>query len=278
MTIMKRYILTILIILFYAVTIPLNTALKSSRLEESKEPDIIQNMFGGMRSFVADWAFMKAEEYHHRGLPFVESLSYHHGQSTLMEEAHGPEEEEHHHAEGEVKNDLFSRIYRSVKVTEDSHLAPSENKEVLPWFYTEVLFNPHDIRGYILGGYWLQTMGRYEESLKFLKDGRKNNPDSAQICASLGGSYYRNKNIEEAVFCLERARMLWLKGAPPNVVSNDYMITDRLMTYDLLGHIYETMGQYEKALEIYTEYKRFGLPSIMDEKIIKLKNIMNAVK
>jgi tetratricopeptide (TPR) repeat protein len=121
-------------------------------------------------------------------------------------------------------------------------------------------------------------MGRHEESLEFLKDGQKNNPDSAQIYASLGGSYYRNKNIEEAVLCLERARALWLKGTPPNVVNNEYMVTDRLMTYDLLGYIYETRGQYEKALEVYTEYERFGLTSKMDEKIIKLKNLMNAVE
>ena len=74
-----------------------------------------------------------------------------------MEETQGTEEEEHHHAEKDVKNDLYSRIYRAVKVTEDSHLTPAHEKEVLPWFYTEVAFNPHDIRGYVLGGYWLES-------------------------------------------------------------------------------------------------------------------------
>lgn len=274
----RRYILITFIVLLYAVTIPLNHFFKNSPLEKNKEPDIIQNIFGGMRSFVADWAFMKAEEYHHRGLPFMGALSYHHGQSTLMEEVRGSGGEEHQHAEEENKRDLFSKIYRSVKVTKDSHLVPSEEKEVLPWFYTEVLFNSHDIRGYVLGGYWLERMGRYEESLKFLKQGRQNNPDSAQILASLGRLYYHNKNMEDAVLCLERSRALWIKGTPPNVVNNEYMITDRLMTFDLLGHVYESTGQYEKALEIYTEYQRFGLPSLMDEKIIKLKNMLKAVK
>lgn len=274
----KRYILIVFIISLYLVTIPLNTSFKGTRLEKNREPDIIQNMFGGMRGFVADWAFMKAEEYHHRGLPFMSALSYHHGQSTLMEEMRGVKEEEHHHGEAADKGDIFSKIYRSVKVTEDSHLAPSEEKEVLPWFYTEVMFNPHDIRGYVLGGYWLERMQRYEESLKFLEEGQKNNPESAQIYASLGGLYYRNKDMEKAITCLERARALWLKGAPPNVVDNEYMVTDRLMTYDLLGYIYETKGEYQKALGVYTEYGRFGQSSTMDEKIIKLKNMMNAVK
>jgi tetratricopeptide (TPR) repeat protein len=278
MTKTKPYILITVIILLYAVTVQFNSFFKSVSLEKAKEPDIIQNIFGGMRSLVGDWAFMKAEEYHHRGLPFMSTLSYHHGESTLMADVHGAEMEEHPQAEEEKRNDLFSRIYRSVKVTEDSHLAPSEEKEVLPWFYSEVLLNPHDIRGYVLGGYWLERMGRYSESLKFLNEGDKNNPNSAQILTSIGRAYFHDKKIKEAIMYLEHARELWLKGEEPNVITNQYMESDRIVTFDFLGHLYENEGQYEKALEVYDELSSFWKSPALDEDIIKLKNMIKAVK
>ena len=274
----KPYSLIVLILLIYAATIPLNSFLKASFIEREKAPDIIQNIFGGMRDFVADWAFMKAEEYHHRGLPFFEAIAYHNGQAAFMEETQGTEEEEHHHAEKDVKNDLYSRIYRAVKVTEDSHLTPAHEKEVLPWFYTEVAFNPHDIRGYVLGGYWLERLGRNSESLEFLKEGERNNPDSAQILGSIGKLYYRGNKTEEALLCLERARKLWLDRKPPNVPTNNYIESDRLVTFKMLGYLYEKEGRYDRAAGVYGDYLRFGRDRGIEEKIIKLKNMAKTVE
>ena len=274
----RQSVLIASIALLYAATLPLAASFNKSFLEKKKEPDILQNMFGGMRSFVADWAFMKAEEYHHRGLPFMGATAYHEGESALMAEAGGAQVQEHRHAEDEKKTDIFSRVQALVKVTGDSHLIPSQEKEVLPWFYTEVMFNPHDIRGYVLGGYWLGRIGRYEESLKFLKEGQMNNPDSAQISTSIAKLYYRNNRYENAIFYLERSRVLWLKAAPPNLVTNQYMESDRLETFDLLGNLYEKQGQYEKALEAYSQLLNFGQFPAVKEKIIRLKNMTKAVK
>jgi tetratricopeptide (TPR) repeat protein len=277
MTKTRQYILIALIILLYAATLPLNTFFKNSFFERNKEPDVIQNIFGGMRSFVADWSFMKAEEYHHRGLPFMAAIAYHQGESTLMAEGHAVKEE-HHNAGEENKKDLFSIIYRSVKITGDSHLVPAEEKEVLPWFYVEAMFNPNDIRGYTLGGYWLERIGRFKESLKFLKEGEKNNPDSAQILTSIAKLYYRDNRYEDAVSYLEKARILWLMAGPPNEITNQYIESDRLITFDLLGYLYEREGQYNKAIEIYSESLKFLDAPIIRERIIKLKNMVESVK
>ena len=276
----RPYIL-IIVILLYAATIQFNSFFKSASLEKRRGPDLIQNIFGGMRSLVADWAFMKAEEYHHRGLPFMESIAYHHGESPLIEEARGAKKEEDHHAEEEkkVNGGLFSMIYGAVKVTKDSHLTASEEKEVLPWFYSEVLFNPHDVRGYVLGGYWLEKLGRYDESLKFLNKGDQNNPNSAQILTAIGRIYFHDKNAKEAILYLERARELWLKGGGINAITNQYMESDRVVTFEFLGYLYENEGQYEKALEIYDELSKFWkFPPALEEKIIKLKNMVKTVK
>lgn len=270
----RSFILIISAVLLYCATIPLNSLFKNTILQKEKDPDIIQNIFGGARAFVSDWAFMKAEEYHHRGLPFMGAAEYHQGESILMTQAQGGEAHEHH-AEANSKLDLYSRIKSSVKVTSDSHLEPANDKEVLPWFYTEVAFNPHDIRGYVLGGFWLEKMGRYDESLKFLKEGEKQNPDSAQILTAIGKLCFRIGKSQEAVSYLEQARSLWLKGSPPNVITNEYIENDRRIAFDVLGYLYETSGQYEKAVETYSELLCFWQNPALEKKIIKLKDMLN---
>jgi tetratricopeptide (TPR) repeat protein len=258
-------------ILIYTLTIPLNALFKDAMPAEHKRPDVIQNMFGGMRSFVGDWAFMKAEEYHHRGLPFAGAASYHHGESTLMSEVNGAGKEEHRDEGAAGRQGLFSRIYRSVKVTEDSHLAPADEKEVLPWFYAEVLFNPHDTRGYVLGGYWLERLARGDESLAFLKEGLKNNPRSARIIASIGSFYYRNGRKQEAGPYLESARSLWLKGAGENMVTDKYAESDRFVAFDELAHLYEETGRPAQALEVYKELHGFSQIKAVEDSIIRLE-------
>ena len=235
----RPYILIASIALIYAATIPMNTCFNRTFMSTAKEPDVIQNVFGGMRSFVADWAFLKAEEYHHRGLPFLGAAAYHQGRSTLEEERSGGREEEYHRAQADERSDFFSKVYGSVKITEDSHLSYAEEKEVLPWFYTEVAFNPHDIRGYVLGGYWLERLGRREESMRFLKEGERLNPDSAQILTAIGALYYHDNKYDEALSYLERARKLWLSDKLPNVITNDYMETDRRLSFELEKKIIE---------------------------------------
>ena len=175
---MKRQaILPIFIILAYAAAICLNVSFRYRLLAQEKKADIIQKMFGGLRTAVGDWAFMKAEEYHHRGLPFEEALAFHRGESILaeraMREGQGKTDTESG-GPAKITSNLYANLYSQVKVTGDSHLKPADEKEVLPWFYVEVAFNPHDVRGYILGAYWLERVGNKNACVKFLNEGGKN--------------------------------------------------------------------------------------------------------
>ena len=259
--------LPIIIIILYAATIPANVCFKSMPIARQHSADIIQNIFGTMRDFVADWAFMKAEEYHHRGLPFMKAMAYHADESLSEEEGH----HEHEESAAARAQDLFTKIYSSVKITGDSHLKSAEEKEALPWFFIEVEFNPNDIRGYVLGAYWLQRMGRLDESLKFLEAGQKNNPDSAAIKAALGHVYYKKGDIGPAVNYLEKARELWHGKLPVNAVSDRYAITDKYFALDLLGSIYENSGKYDAAVEIYNELYKFQPNEALGEKIKRFK-------
>ena len=262
-----------IILLLYAASVCLNFSFRQHLLPPRSEADIIERMFGSLRTFVGDWAFMKAEEYHHRGLPFEQALSYHEGESIFSErekhvEEHGDEKERVPLQQG---GSLYKKLYSQVKVTGDSHLKPAEEKEVLPWFYVEVAFNPHDIRGYVLGAYWLDRIGKKDESLKFLRDGDKNNPGSAQILSAIGELYFKEKNYEDAAAYLARACALWIEAKGPNIVANKYQDSDRLYTFDLLASLYTRKGDYGKALDIYTELLKFGPNPAILEKASKLK-------
>jgi tetratricopeptide (TPR) repeat protein len=209
---------------------------------------------------------MKAEEYHHRGLPFEEAIAYHEGETG------GGEEDEHHEPRGiALKKDLFSRLYCSVKVTADSHLKPSEEKEALPWFYVEVMFNPHDIRGYVLGAYWLQRVGRLHESLKFLKSGEVRNPRSADIIGSIGMVYYKLGDLDSAAGCLDKSAGLWLEGKAPNMITDKYARTDRYFEIAILGNIYEKMGDTKKAIDVFEKLYKLEPDVVLMNKIRKLQ-------
>jgi len=244
------------ILISYVAAVLLGSSLKSYFIVQEQGQDVIQKMFGGLRALVGDWAFIKGEEYYHRGLPFMKAMAYHHGESVLagrMEHLGEESGHDHQHEDRESKKDLFSKIYASVKVTGDSHLTPSEEKEVLPWFYVEVRFNPHDIRGYSIGGYWLQEFGRPEEALKFLKEGERNNPNSASIQMSLAWYYYTTRDFNSAIEYLEKARKLWLDDKEPNHIINEYMRSDRFFTFILLADIYKNIGQPMDALDTYID-------------------------
>ena len=266
----KISIIPVSIIFLYAVSVSLNFYFQHNLIKTKEKADVIERIFGGLRGAIGDWAFMKAEEYHHRGLPFLKAMAYHENESPFASEEHHEE-----HVAGAAGRGIFSKIYSAVKVTEDSHLKPSEEKEALPWFYTETAFNPNDIRGYVLGGYWLQRLGRLDESMHFMKDGLKNNPASASISAAIGNLYFKMGNVNGAIRYLERAKTLWREGRFPNEASDKYSKSDRYFALDLLGTIYERQGKYQQALKIYQEVFALQQDSVIIGKIERVKKILS---
>jgi tetratricopeptide (TPR) repeat protein len=269
----KQLTLPTVILFLYAAAICFNGVFQHRLLSSSSGADIIERMFGSLRIFVGDWAFMKAEEYHHRGLPFAQALAYHEGESILGEAHSGTDKHEHEENSGQVSRNasLYEKLYAQVKVTADSHMKPEEEKEVLPWFYVEVAFNPHDIRGYVLGAYWLYRIGEEDESFKFLREGEANNPDSAQIIGAIGKAYYKKNDYKNAAMYLERACKLWVGAKGINIVTSSYEESDRLFSFDLLAEMYSKKGEREKALQLYKELLKFGTNPVVLQKMKKIE-------
>lgn len=272
-----RYAL--LIAVLYSATVLFNINFEKY-FQRADEGDVIRQVFGGMRQMIASWAYMKAEEYHHGGLPFMKAAEFHSGGEALSEERSGVHHEcgdgaecahrSHYHA-ALPGRDLYTKIYEHVKVTRDTHLSASQGREILPWFYIAVKFDPHDIRGYVLGAYSLRRLKRYTEQLTFLQEGAKNNPSSARILTSLGEFYFTRGAYAEAFDYLSRACGLWRAAKGINEVRTDYERMDRLQAYDLLGAIYEKQGLRSEALKLYKEIHALDQSQALSDKIARLR-------
>lgn len=270
--------LIIIISALYASTVFANVQFHKTLVVHG-EQDMIEKAFGGLRELVASWAYMKAEEYHHSGMPFMKAMEFHPGEDSMMSER-GPDEhgeEGHHHDHGVAhKEDLYSKIFGYTHVTKDTHLNAAAEKEILPWFYLEVKFDPHDIRGYVLGAYQLERLKKGEEAIAFLREGERHNPDSAQILTAMGQHYFVKGSYEVAFQYLKRACILWQEGKGPNAVNDQYEQTDRFLAYNMLGTIYEERKLYNDAINLYKELYRIDPNKALLNKIQQatLKNPM----
>ena len=241
-------------LVLYCLSIVITGSVKPYFTGSTKNEDLIERVFGGLRTAVADWSYMKAEEYHHNGISFLKAMEHHKGESSFdvkRAKDGGEHEEEDEHADT-VGHGIFSKIYPNLRLTYESELTEAEEKEVLPWFYLEVKFNPHDIRGYVLGGYWLSRIDK-EKAAQFLMEGAKNNPDSAQIYSSLGGLYLGMNRVDDAEIYLEKARQLWNEAKVPNIANDKYSQSDRFAAFELLADIHAKRREYKKAAIIYGE-------------------------
>ena len=151
-------------------------------------------------------SYIKADVYYHGGI-------YNFGkcEGCTDEKIHVEEEMEHGHkdihaheherANGLAKPSLniLLNISKARTITEHRHLSGNEEKETIPWTYYAVKLNPHNEMAYSVGGYWLAVrLKKVEEGINFLKEGLYNNPDSWDICATLGQIYFVNKNCSSA--------------------------------------------------------------------------------
>ena len=87
---------------------------------------------------------------------------------------------------------IIGALQREVKPWRD----PSEDhfltdgSQLLPWFKVMTVSDPHFVRGYTAGGYWLSKQSR-KEAINFLKQGVLNNPKAFQIHLVLSQIYLK---------------------------------------------------------------------------------------
>jgi tetratricopeptide (TPR) repeat protein len=182
--------------------------------------DILFRAFGEFRDFISDVSFLKADVYFHGGIHEMSGCEAAPHRQSLHAEKEGKQSDPIRHIDGggRVQGDLETGaslgvlldLGRLIRITEHRHLSGNEEKEIMPWIHYAVRLDPQNELAYSVGGFWLaRRLGRADEAIKFLKEGLAANPDSWEICKTLGEVYFFTKeDYVNAKAYLERAKEL----------------------------------------------------------------------
>lgn len=176
----------------------------------------VAQMLGEVRTSMSDMMFIKTERYLHSGIAYVPqadvgSLSI---QSTTaafeeqQEHEHAPDTGEHQpavhtHADGtahpldevcqpgrptvikqpeEDFRGFIGHLHRAVKPWQSPDQAHKHGDgiELLPWFRVMTLSDPHYVRGYSVGSWWLKRRDP-QAAWQFAEEGLRHNPEAFSI-------------------------------------------------------------------------------------------------
>src|SRR5262249_1730943 len=122
------------------------------------------------------------------------------------------EEEEHEKQMGFLGNprDWIDRFGRHFMITEHTHLANGNERDILPWLRVSASLDPHRIDTYTVAAYWLRNLGKLQEAEQFLREGLRANPNNYDLLLELGNLYYENfRDLVRACGVLELALRRW---------------------------------------------------------------------
>ena len=247
-------------------------------------------MLGEFRTGISDILMIKTERYLHGGVGYQphiadevlgasDTADAFDEQQAHADHAH----DEAHGVEGDGSKTLIPPpdedyrgwigwLHRNVKPWLDpsQHAEHSEGTQVLPWFRIATLSDPHHIRGYALGAYWLQRHDPAEAE-KFLQEGIENNPNAFQLHLMAGQLLMRQARrtmddmfhpteqerpmLEQALQSFSQAAELALAQRPHGNVDNNpgwgkYDEDDAWASYRMAVLSERQYGSKERAQEL----------------------------
>jgi len=208
---MFRRISTILILLLLAAgSLSLGTLLEPRAelwSERSGSDNVLKVLLGDGRRLFANHFFVKADVYFHSGYyPSIFDQRQAPKDSRHMTSQEGSEaEEEHEKAMNFLgpPRDWIEQFGRHFLITEHTHLAGGNEREMLPWLRLSAELDPQRVETYTVAAYWLRNVGKVAEAEQFLRDGMRANPDSPEILFELGRLYSESRHDPA------RARQVW---------------------------------------------------------------------
>jgi len=173
-------------------------------------------------------------------------------------------------------------LHRKVKPWIDPskpHLHTS-GTELLPWYRLMTISNPQNVRGYMIGAWWLKHIGKKPQLLeakKFLEEGIENNPDAFQLWLMHGHIMHALEKDREAKKSYDIAADLAIQKRPPGgEISeqwNDYQEDDALAAVRLSFFLEKELEGPEKALNLAKYYlEKIGKDVILERQIDLLEN------
>jgi len=221
--------------------------------QRTKSNNVFGALFGEGRKLFANQFFTMADVYFHSGY-YPSIFDAKSGEEKeIISASHGKKESE----EEEKKEDFLGKprdwidaFGRQFKITQHTHLASHNEREILPWLRIAADLDPNKIETYTVGAYFLREhLGRPEQAEAFLREGLRNNPGSPEILFELGRLY------RESYHDLNRARNVWQMGVkkclalkPTDAMDKkDKIVFDTLAVN--LARLEDEAGNYEQAIE-----------------------------
>lgn len=204
---------------------------------ESRNRSAIGSVLGQLRTSMADVMFMKTELYLHNGVAFASHMNMKAMEST-----------------GEITGDndaptmipdrdrdfrgIVGELERRVKPWQsaDAPHVHTSGTELLPWYRLMTVSDPHNVRAYQIGAWWLKG-SKPDEALAFVQEGILNNPRAFQLHYIKGQIYMEKAKRErsgteaEAGGHAKTARL----GYDSFVAAAELAITERPADYDPNG-------------------------------------------
>jgi len=151
--------------------------------------------------------------------------------------------------------DWIESFGRHFRITKHTHLAQGKEREILPWLRLSAELDPQCVQTYTVASYWLcNRLGKVAEAEQFLREGLRNNPDSAEILYELGRVYAEHKHEPG------RARILWdlalarwthqEAGKP----EPDLFLLEQITVH--LAMLEEAAGNYLRAIGLFEQAKQ----------------------
>lgn len=152
---------------------------RSEAAERERNSSAVSRLLGEIRTSMSDILFIKTERYLHMG------VAYHtHGSGNI-----DMDDEEDHVGVGTLIptpgrdfRGFVGRLERQVRPWRDPNLPHihADGRELLPWYRLMTLSDPHYVRGYLIGSWWLNREDP-EAALAFVEEGIGNNPSAFQL-------------------------------------------------------------------------------------------------
>lgn len=202
-------------------------------------------MLGEFRTSLSDMIFIKTERYLDRGVGYEPHTDSREMASAEGSESHGEHaghdhdhDHDHHHGHSHDGEDhaktliksadddfrgFIGYLQREVKPWRPAdaphdHVEGEAMSEVLPWYRLATLSNPHDVRNYYIGAWWLKTLRtekQREEAIKFLNEGIETNPGAYELFLMKGFVLEEQGKTTDARDAFRKAAELGIKRRPP---------------------------------------------------------------
>lgn len=206
---------------------------------------------GDGRRLFGNHFFVQADVSFHSGYyPSIFDAADKPKTSAMAAEQGGHDEDEHVRAMAMGRpRDRIEAFGRNFRITDHTHLANGQEREILPWLRLSAELDPQRVETYTVASYWLcKRLGKVNEAEAFLREGLRNNPGSPEILYELGRLYAEDrKDASRARNVLDLALTRWNAQEASKPEPNLFLLEQIAVR---LGNLEEDAGNFTRAIHL----------------------------